>query len=134
MVKKSESSIPKVDLKVLSDKISEKIKNTDLNVIFIFAAIVLILIVGTYALFSSESTGSVKGNPACGMIVIATSGSSLASPVAPTLSEARYFLVVNPLNKKLMEVVKNPYFGKGPSQQLTYLIAGKGEEIGRAHV
>lgn len=128
MVKKAQGGIPTIDLAAISEQVKERVKNTDLNVIFIFGAIVLILIVGTYALFSAESQPSLKGNPACGMIVIATGGRSLASPVSPTLSEARYFLVVNPLNKKLMEVVKNPYFGQGPSQQMTYLIAGKGEE------
>ncbi|MEI6437211.1 MAG: magnetochrome domain-containing protein [Candidatus Omnitrophota bacterium] len=128
MAKKSEGAAFNIDLKSILAKVEERFKDTDLNVIFIFSAIVLILIVGTYALFSAESTGTAKGNPACGMIVIATGGRSLAAPVAPTLSEARYFLVVNPLNKKLMEVVKNPYFGQGPSQQMTYLIASKGEE------
>ncbi|MBF0217228.1 MAG: magnetochrome domain-containing protein [Candidatus Omnitrophica bacterium] len=105
-----------------------RIKNTDLNTYFIFGAIILVLIVGLYAIFSPESHNVAQGNPACGHIVIAADGPSLRNNVAPTISDARYFLVVNPLTKKVMETVKNPYFGMQPDPQVVYLMAGKGEE------
>ncbi|MBF0486045.1 MAG: magnetochrome domain-containing protein [Candidatus Omnitrophica bacterium] len=105
-----------------------RFKDADLNTYFIFGAILLILIVGVYALFSPEAKNARQGNPACGMIVIATDGSALASGVATTLNEARYFLVVNPLSGKLVEAMKNPYRGPDVNTQLVYLIASKGEE------
>ncbi|MBF0386932.1 MAG: magnetochrome domain-containing protein [Candidatus Omnitrophica bacterium] len=119
---------PQKLVKITLDDIKARFQSADLNTIFIFGAIILILIVGVYALFSSEAQNAARGNPACGKIVIAANGRSLASTVAPTLPEARYFLVVNPLSKKLLEVIKNPYLGQQPNTQLTYLIAGKGEE------
>ncbi|MBF0571465.1 MAG: magnetochrome domain-containing protein [Candidatus Omnitrophica bacterium] len=110
------------------EEFMSKFKNTDLNTFFIFGAILVVLIVGLYALFSPDAKNAMQGNPACGMIVIATDGQSLASNVAPTLNEARYFLVVNPLSGKLVEAVKNPYRGGASGTQLVYLVASKGEE------
>ncbi|MBF0477888.1 MAG: magnetochrome domain-containing protein [Candidatus Omnitrophica bacterium] len=110
------------------EEISAKIKNADLNTYFIFGAILIVLIAGVYALFAPETTNEPVGNPACGKIVVATDGSTLASKVSSTLPEARYFLVVNPLTKRLVESIKNPYQGKVPNPQIAYLIAGKGEE------
>ncbi|MBF0569185.1 MAG: magnetochrome domain-containing protein [Candidatus Omnitrophica bacterium] len=110
------------------EEFKTQFKNADLNTYFIFGAIILILIVGVYALFSPEAKSARQGNPACGMIVIATNGTALASSVAASLNEARYFLVVNPLNGKHVEALKNPYRGPDLNSQLVYLIASKGEE------
>ncbi|MBF0484536.1 MAG: magnetochrome domain-containing protein [Candidatus Omnitrophica bacterium] len=110
------------------EEISTKVKNADLNTYFIFGAIIIVLITGVYALFAPESSNPVVGNPACGKIVVATNGPSLASKVSATLPEASYFLVVNPLSKRLVESIQNPYRGKVPNPQIAYLIAGKGEE------
>jgi len=38
------------------------------------------------------------------------------------------FLVVDPLSRKLIEVIRNPYRGQQANPQIVYLIAGKGEE------
>lgn len=105
-----------------------RLQNADLNTYFIFGAIILVLVVGMYALFSPEAQNSRLGNPACGKIVIAADGPTLRSNISPTLSEARFFLVVNPLSKKLVEAVRNPYRGQQPDPRVVYLIAGKGEE------
>ena len=109
------------------EEFTSRFKEADLNTFFIFGAIILILIVGGYALFSADSRNAAKGNPACGKIVIAADGFSLASNVSATLSDARYFLVVDPLTRKLVDSIKNPYRGQQDTQ-LVYLIAGKGEE------
>ncbi len=109
------------------EEFTSRFKEADLNTFFIFGAIILILIIGGYALFSADSRNAAKGNPACGKIVIAADGFSLASNVSATLSDARYFLVVDPLTRKLVDSIKNPYRGQ-QNTQLVYLIAGKGEE------
>ena len=101
-------------------------KSIDLNAYFIFGAIVLVFLVGMYAIFSPGV--QTQGNPACGKIVIATDGSTLRSNVSQTLQEALYFLVVDPLSGKLVEAVRNPYRGPQPNAQIAYLVAGKGEE------
>lgn len=123
---------PGKGLKVSSEEFSAKIKRTDLNTYFIFGAIVLVLIVGMYAIFSPNTQDSKLGNPACGKIVIATDGPRLANNVSASLSGARFFLVVDPLSKKLLETVRNPYRNQQPNPQpdprVVYLIAGKGEE------
>jgi len=105
-----------------------RFKDADLNTFFIFAAIVAVFAIGVYALFSPEGKSAMQGNPACGMIVIAADGQSLASNVAPSLNEARNFLVVNPLNGRMVESIKNPYRGPDPNDQIVYLVASKGEE------
>lgn len=114
--------------KAVFEGMTERLKDADLNTFFIFAAILLVLIVGVYALFSPDAQNARLGNPACGNIVIATDGPSLAANVSASLSEARFFLVVNPLSKKLLESIRNPYRGPQPNPQIAYLIAGKGEE------
>ena len=105
---------------------NEHNKKIDLNAYFIFGAIVLVFLLGMYAIFSPGVQN--QGNPACGKIVIAANGSTLRANVAQTLQEALYFLVVDPLSGKLVEVVHNPYQGPQPSAQIAYLVAGKGEE------
>lgn len=110
------------------DEFKTRVQNTDLNTYFIFGAIILVLAVGAYALFSPNMRDSRLGNPACGKIVVATDGPNLASNISPTLAEARYFLVVDPLTRKLDEAIRNPYRGQQPNPQIAYLIAGKGEE------
>jgi predicted Fe-Mo cluster-binding NifX family protein/transcription initiation factor IIE alpha subunit len=110
------------------EEFSARIKKADLNTYFIFGAIILVLIVGIYAIFSPDIQNSKLGNPACGKIIIAADGPKLANMVAPSLSEARFFLVVDPLSKKLLEAIRNPYRGPQPNPQIVYLIAGKGEE------
>lgn len=118
----------KKGLNIPIEELSSRIKNTDFNSYFIFGAIILVLVVGLYALFSSDAQNARLGNPACGKIVVATEGPSLVSNVSPSLSEAKYFLVVNPLSKKLLETIRNPYRSTVPNPQIAYLIAGKGEE------
>lgn len=110
------------------EEFTSRIKKTDLNTYFIFGAIILVLIVGIYALFSPEAQNLKSGNPACGKIVIAADGPRLSNNVARSLPEARFFLVVDPLSKKLSETIRNPYPGLKPNPQIVYLIAGKGEE------
>ncbi|MBF0494212.1 MAG: hypothetical protein HQL28_03670 [Candidatus Omnitrophica bacterium] len=105
-----------------------RIKNTDLNTYFIFGAVILVFVVGMYAIFSPQAQNERLGNPACGKIVVAADGPTLNNNVSPTLAEARYFLVVNPLSKKLIEAARNPYRGTQTTPQLVYLVAGKGEE------
>jgi len=105
---------------------NENNKHVDLNAYFIFGAIVLVFLLGMYAIFSPGV--QTQGNPACGKIVIAADGSTLRANVSPTLQDALYFLVVDPLSSKLVEVVRNPYKGPQPSAQIAYLVAGKGEE------
>jgi predicted Fe-Mo cluster-binding NifX family protein len=107
---------------------SSRVKGIDLNTCFIFGAIILVLAVGLFAIFSPAVQDSNAGNPACGKIVIATDGPSLANNVAASLPEARFFLVVDPLSKKLLEANRNPYRSQQPNPQIVYLIAGKGEE------
>lgn len=105
-----------------------RMKDVDLDTYFIFGAIILVMLLGAYALFSPEGANPKMGNPACGKIVIASDGASLRSNVAGTLQDAPYFLVVDPLKGKLLEAVKNPYRGPQPDPKIAYLIAGKGEE------
>ncbi|MBF0330851.1 MAG: magnetochrome domain-containing protein [Candidatus Omnitrophica bacterium] len=124
MVKKPQGKIAGISLEGLMSRIKE----TDLNTFFIFGAIILILIVGAFALFHADAQNAARGNPACGKIVIAADGFSLASNVSLTLPEARYFLVVNPLTGRMIESFKNPYRGQTASPELAYLVAGKGEE------
>ncbi len=124
MMKRPQKKIADVSI----EEFTSRVKNADLNNYFIFGAITLVLAIGLYALFSPERQNSKLGNPACGKIVIATDGSTLASNVSPTLSEARFFLVVDPLSRKLVETIRNPYRGQQPNPQIAYLIAGKGEE------
>ncbi|MBF0618642.1 MAG: NifB/NifX family molybdenum-iron cluster-binding protein [Candidatus Omnitrophica bacterium] len=119
---------PKEKMNVSIDDLSSRLEETDLNTYFIFGAILLVLAVGIFALFSPEGQTQNVGNPACGKIVIAATGSNLNANVAATLPEAKYFLVVDPLSKKMLESIKNPYLGTQPNPQLVYLIAGKGEE------
>lgn len=116
------------DSKATVEDFSSRIKKADLNTYFIFGAIILVLLVGLYAIFSPVVQDADTGNPACGKIVIAADGPSLASNVAPSLSEARFFLVVDPLSKKLLESIRNPYRSQQPNLQIVYLIASKGEE------
>ncbi|MBF0123461.1 MAG: hypothetical protein HQL21_08695, partial [Candidatus Omnitrophica bacterium] len=80
MVQKPQGKVRDISL----EELKSRIKGADLNTMFIFGAIILILIVGGYALFSADAKTAAKGNPACGLIVIATDGSSLASTVSPT--------------------------------------------------
>ena len=111
------------------DEFKKKIMRADLNTIFIFGAIILVLVVGMYAIFAPRPAEVIGGNPACGKIVVAADGASLRANVSPTLAGAKYFLVVDPLTKKILEKVKNPYSGAAsPGRELIYLIAGKGEE------
>jgi len=111
------------------DEFKKKIMRADLNTIFIFGAIILVLVVGMYAIFAPRTAEVIGGNPACGKIVIAADGASLRANVSPNLAGAKYFLVVDPLTKKILEKVKNPYSGAAsPGRELVYLIAGKGEE------
>jgi len=70
---------------------SNEHKSVDLNAYFIFGAIILVFLLGMYAIFSPGIQN--QGNPACGKIVIAADGSTLRANVAPTLQEALYFLV-----------------------------------------
>jgi len=112
--------------KTRSEDLNDSAKKIDLNAYFIFGAIVLVFLLGMYAIFSPGV--QTQGNPACGKIVIAADGSTLRANVAQTLQEAIYFLVVDPLSGKLVEVVRNPYRGPQPSAQIAYLVAGKGEE------
>jgi predicted Fe-Mo cluster-binding NifX family protein/predicted RNA-binding Zn-ribbon protein involved in translation (DUF1610 family) len=111
------------------EEFKAKIAKADLNTMFIFGAIILVLVVGMYAIFAPKAAEVIGGNPACGKIVIAADGASLRANVSPTLAGAKYFLVVDPLTKKILEKVKNPYTGAAsPGRELIYLIAGKGEE------
>lgn len=124
MPKKSQGKISEASL----EEFSSRIKKTDLNTYFIFGAILLVLSVGVYAIFSPAAQELDNGNPACGKIVIATDGPNLGANVSASLSEAQYFLVVDPLSKKLLETIRNPYRSQQPNLQIVYLIAGKGEE------
>jgi len=112
------------------EALTAKVRNSDLNTYFIFGSIILVLAIGVYAIFSPTAKNSRLANPACGKIVIASDGPSLKSLVAPSLLQARYFLVVNPLSKKVIESSSNPYFGMNSSSSadLAYFVAGKGEE------
>ncbi|MBF0531963.1 MAG: magnetochrome domain-containing protein [Candidatus Omnitrophica bacterium] len=116
--------IPKLNL----NEFMSRAKDADLNSYFIFGAIILVLLVGIYALFAPGVESQKAGNPACGKIVIAADGPSLRNNVAPTLESAKYFLVVDPLSAKLDEAIQNPYRSTQPDLQIVYLIAGKGEE------
>lgn len=126
MERKSE---PKINISASFNGLTEKVKNADLNTYFIFGAITLILLTGLYAIFSPNARNSRLGNPACGKIVVAADGPSLQANVASSLSGAKYFLIINPLSEKLLESVKNPYFGISTTgNDVAYLIAGKSEE------
>ncbi|MBU1934392.1 magnetochrome domain-containing protein, partial [Patescibacteria group bacterium] len=107
-----------------------KIQKVDLNSLYILGSVILVIGIGLYALFAPGVKNMRLGNPACGKIVVAADGPSLKSNVAPTLSGARYFLVINPLSEKLLQTVKNPYAAMPQAQgaNVAYLIAGKGEE------
>lgn len=123
-IKSKDSLIPRHTL----DDLASRVKDVDLNAYFIFGAIILVLIVGLYAIFAPGAQNQSVGNPACGKIVIATTGTSLRSTVAQTLEGAPFFLIVDPLSGKLIESIRNPYRGTQPDPQIAYLIAGKGEE------
>ncbi len=111
------------------DEFKQKVKATDLNAYFIFGSIILVLFIGLYAIFSPEAQNDRLANPACGKIVVASDGPTLNDNVSATLINAPYFLVVNPLSQKMLEVVKNQEIGNpGASANIAYLIAGKGEE------
>jgi predicted Fe-Mo cluster-binding NifX family protein len=106
-----------------------RIKTSDLNTYFIFGSIILVLGIGLYAIFSPGARNSGLANPACGKIVVAADGPSLKANVSGGLIKARYFLVINPLSKKLLESARNPYIKtNGPDQNVAYFVASKGEE------
>lgn len=120
---------PKKEINISLDEFKDRVRTADLNAFFIFGAIILILGIGLYAIFSPTAKNSRLGNPACGKIVVAADGPSLKADVSPTLSGAKYFLVINPLSKKLLESAKNPYMGIQSSRaDVAYFVAGKAEE------
>ena len=93
------------------EDLRSKLRNADLNTIFIFGAIALVLGIGLCALFSPPAQSQAPGNPACGKIVVAADGPSLNANVSPTLAGAAYFLVIDPLTQEILEAVNNPYAG-----------------------
>lgn len=130
MVRRNKKKEFKINIPKLSvEEFKDKIKSADWNVAFVFAAIFLVLGMGLWALFSDEAQNARKANPACGKIVVAAEGPDLKANVSPTLSSARYFLVINPLSNKMLESAKNPYWGKpNTNLDVAYFVVGKGEE------
>ncbi|MBF0253576.1 MAG: magnetochrome domain-containing protein [Candidatus Omnitrophica bacterium] len=120
-------SNPRIEISV--DEFKSRLMGVDLNTIFIWGAILLVLVITVFALMTPDAQKARASNPACGKIVVAADGSSLKSNVAQSLSAAKYFLVVDPLKARLLESAKNPYSaaaGTGP--EMAYFVAGKGEE------
>ena len=85
-----------------AEEFDDNAKKIDLNAYFIFGAIVLVFLLGCTLFFLRAC--KPQGNPACGKIVIAADGSTLRANVSQTLEGALYFLVVDPLSGKLIEV------------------------------
>jgi len=111
------------------DDLAGKFRSADFNGYFIFGSLLLVSAIGIFALFSPSDNHAGIGNPACGKIVVAADGPSLRSNVAPSLTGAQYFLVINPLTTKLLEAVKNPFaLTQLPGADVAYFVAGKGEE------
>ncbi|MBF0384290.1 MAG: magnetochrome domain-containing protein [Candidatus Omnitrophica bacterium] len=127
MIKNMKAKTSKIPTITVED-FKARVKDMDMNTYFIFASIILVLLIGVYAIFSPDIKSKNQGNPACGKIVVAADNSTFNSNVAPSLQQAKFFLVINPLTKKLEEAIPNLYYGTVPNPQIAYLVAGKGEE------
>jgi predicted Fe-Mo cluster-binding NifX family protein/predicted RNA-binding Zn-ribbon protein involved in translation (DUF1610 family) len=106
-----------------------KCSRMNLNSFFIYGAIVLAVGVGFYALLSPVARNAHITDRNGPKIVVASTGPSLRADVAPTLASARYFMLINPLSRKVLEVTKNPFAGVPMhGADVAYFVAGKGEE------
>ncbi len=110
--------------------VGEKCNKMDFNSFFIYGAIVLAVGVGFYSLLSPTARNQRLNNPNDPKIMVAADGPSLRANVAPTLSSARYFLLINPVSVKIVEAAKNPFLAAQVvhGADVSYFVAGKGEE------
>ncbi|MFT7636458.1 MAG: putative Fe-Mo cluster-binding NifX family protein [Candidatus Omnitrophota bacterium] len=103
-------------------------KTWDLTTFIMVASISLVLGLA-FLFFYGPQKGSNPIARHSKPVVIAANGPSLRSAVAPIMSQAKYYLLVDPDTFKLIEAVQNPYANTPTNpQQVAILVSGMGEE------